>query len=401
MMNRHAGLVTLVCLAVACAWLGNWRDAGAEEQKKWVRVQVRTQQTDAEQSAAAAAGDTQSPDGVAASRTITVMVTAGEDLGERVAEILKAAGLEGDKLDDTRDKILKAVNENSGVGGRVLPRIQAPQVTVVGPDGKPQKIELRRFAVEGGTASPWFDRVRKHVEEALEKAGLDEKQREQVRKALDQASQIKVPQVTAFGPEGLRVEARSLAQDAQYMIGLQCATLEEDQRTALKLPEGQGLAVVSVFEDTPAEEAGIQAGDVLVKVDNQDVAGVEALVAAVQKAGKEQKKLALQLMRDGKKRTVHVVPAKRESLEVSVQVLDDDTLEGIKKRLPGGVKPEMFFWKQVPGGISGIGPGVITPWRAESADESTVEELKKQIEELSTQVKQLQTQLEKLKADKD
>jgi hypothetical protein len=393
-MKKHAGLMALTCLSLFCAWLGGQRNAGAEEQEKRVRVEVRTGVA-----AASAAGNSQAAP--TKKRMIAVTVQADGDLGPRVERILKEAGLKGDKLSATRDKILEAVKEGSGTARQFLSQVHAPQVTIVGPDGKPQKIELRRFGTDGETPAQWMEKLRADVEKALEKAGLNETQMEQVRKTLDQVSKMKVPQVTAFNPQRLRVEAKQVGGDNEYMIGLQCALLNETQRSELKLPEGQGLAVVSVFEGTPAEEAGIQAGDVLVKVGGQDVTGVETLVAAVQQAGQDEKKLAVQLLRDGKKRTVQVVPAKRESLEISVQTeIDEDMLEGLKKRLPG-VKPEMFFWKQGPGGISGIGPGVITQWRMEQGDETEIEDLKKQIKELTAQVKELQAHLKKLDAEKD
>lgn len=69
---------------------------------------------------------------------------------------------------------------------------------------------------------------------------------------------------------------------------------------------GLGAAVVAVGRDTPAEDAGLREGDLLVEVEGEAVDGAKAAVAAVGEhdAGDE---VSLTIRRDGRARTIEVV----------------------------------------------------------------------------------------------
>jgi S1-C subfamily serine protease len=77
---------------------------------------------------------------------------------------------------------------------------------------------------------------------------------------------------------------------AHPYLGVQIATLtpdlaqqnNEDPNSGLMLPEVTGVLVVRVVPDTPAAEAGLRRGDVIVKVDNQGVESADALQSLVE-----------------------------------------------------------------------------------------------------------------------
>jgi S1-C subfamily serine protease len=73
---------------------------------------------------------------------------------------------------------------------------------------------------------------------------------------------------------------------------------------------GQGALVASVEDDTPASEAGVQSGDIVVAVDSTTVDGSAGLIAAVRdrEPGDE---LSVEILRDGERRTVDVTLAVR------------------------------------------------------------------------------------------
>ncbi len=64
-------------------------------------------------------------------------------------------------------------------------------------------------------------------------------------------------------------------------LGVRVEKLNDDLAQALGASGDQGVLVVQVLEDTPAQKAGIRAGDVIVRVGSDDVDSPEALVKAL------------------------------------------------------------------------------------------------------------------------
>jgi hypothetical protein len=389
-MMKHWRLAVMVCVAILCTWLVGHGHIQAEEQDQDVRIEVQVD----------ASGEVEANTTANAikQRVAAVVVHADGDLEEKLEGILKDAGLEGGKLKKALDEVLEACKESCGARASAVRRIQVPQVRVIGPDGKQQKIQLRALgnAVTVGDEAnaELTDKIRSKIDEALEKSGLDDEHLERVRKALDRVEQLGGAKVRMFQPHDLRVEAAKVMGDNKYTIGIACAPLNDALRSELRLADGQGLVVVNVFSDTPADKAGVQEGDVLIKAAGKAVAGIKDLVGAVQAAGKDTKKLSLLLNRDGKKQTVQIVPVERESLTISVEAeIGDEALESLREHLPDIGRHGFYFGE--------LGPGVIAPLDAGKADEQAVKALKKQVETLSRQVKELQAELKKLKADRD
>jgi serine protease Do len=80
----------------------------------------------------------------------------------------------------------------------------------------------------------------------------------------------------------------SAAQPAASRLGIAARSLTPELARSLDLPDGRGVLVERVEEGSPAQSAGIAAGDVIVEVDRTPVASVGALRAALDKhpAGK-------------------------------------------------------------------------------------------------------------------
>lgn len=66
-------------------------------------------------------------------------------------------------------------------------------------------------------------------------------------------------------------------------LGVYIDDLSEGMAEFLEVPDGEGALVEDVVEDSPAEKAGIKAGDVIVKIGDHDVDDVEELVEAIGK----------------------------------------------------------------------------------------------------------------------
>jgi S1-C subfamily serine protease len=68
----------------------------------------------------------------------------------------------------------------------------------------------------------------------------------------------------------------------------------------------EGVLVRSVLENTPAQKAGIKAGDVITKVDGTAVTTPSELSSAVRTANNSKKNYAIELVRDRRPVTASV-----------------------------------------------------------------------------------------------
>jgi len=85
-------------------------------------------------------------------------------------------------------------------------------------------------------------------------------------------------------------------------------TVEEDRR---------GLKVLNVFEGSPARGAGIQKGDLILRVDDRSIAGVNSEVATGRIKGRAGTSVELEVLTPGEDDT-RTVRVKRERIEVPV-----------------------------------------------------------------------------------
>ena len=64
-------------------------------------------------------------------------------------------------------------------------------------------------------------------------------------------------------------------------MGVQLHELDEDLAPYFKTKEGEGVLVLKVFEDSPAEAAGIKAGDVIVKIGDEGIEEIDDVFEAI------------------------------------------------------------------------------------------------------------------------
>jgi len=121
-------------------------------------------------------------------------------------------------------------------------------------------------------------------------------------------------------------ELSALGKGAYLGVALQDLDRDDD--------ETRGARVRSVFDDTPAAEAGIEAGDVIVFFAGEPVADAAALTAAV-RAKAPGDAVALALRRDGKTKRLELTLGERAP---SIELGERGTWDG--KALP------QHFWLQ-------------------------------------------------------
>lgn len=142
-----------------------------------------------------------------------------------------------------------------------------------------------------------------------------------------------------WGVEAVRaspnVAARIVLAPASYM-GVGVIELSDEAAREIGLVEPHGIELSSVAEDSPAEEAGLRKGDIVLSYRGERVIGYQHFARLVSEtpAGR---KVELGVVRDGQRRTVEVEigsrgPAKavRQTLEATKQHLD-----AMKERFEG------------------------------------------------------------------
>jgi serine protease Do len=96
-----------------------------------------------------------------------------------------------------------------------------------------------------------------------------------------------------------QVATSDSAQLSRERIGLALAPLSPDLRNQLEVPDGtNGVVVRNVEPGSPAEQAGLQAGDVIVGVGSKKVASPSEAATAIRGASKD-RAVALRIIRNG------------------------------------------------------------------------------------------------------
>jgi len=107
------------------------------------------------------------------------------------------------------------------------------------------------------------------------------------------------------GGGGVRREGRPFEEKLQPYIGIVSRPAAPDLAAQLKQPEGFGLVVDEVLGDSPAQSAGLQRNDLLLRLDDQLLVNPGQLEALIRRAGKD-KEVALTLLRGGEEKKINV-----------------------------------------------------------------------------------------------
>lgn len=94
------------------------------------------------------------------------------------------------------------------------------------------------------------------------------------------------------------------------LLGVRTQELNRDLGSYFKVPDGRGVLVTEVLAETPAEEAGMRAGDVILQVNGQNVTDTDELREELRE--REDDEVAIVVMREGSRYTL---TAKIESHE--------------------------------------------------------------------------------------
>lgn len=132
---------------------------------------------------------------------------------------------------------------------------------------------------------------------------------------------------------------QEVEQSPKLWLGILLKDLEGD--LVRYLGSEDGILVDSVYEDSPADKAGIEEGDILLSTGETKLTEPAALMKVMQRLGEDAKTLKLVLLRQGKEKTVEVTPATRPAVqdaltELQVDLSELEDIEGsILKQLHG------------------------------------------------------------------
>lgn len=256
--------------------------------------------------------------------------------------------------------------------------------------------------------------IEKKVLEALEKAGVEadvkKKVLEQLKTQLAELpamSAVTATGVASLQVDGLQKQAEGLQQQAERLkdqamaMTLNVADLDlntdgemmsrvlrvvGDQKyrigvqTTVTTTEGEepepGVRIEAVFPDTPASEAGIKEGDVVLKINGEELKTVDQLTKTIQVAGKEGQEITLQIQRDDDSMEIKVKPSEIKELDKIVE-----NIQLLRAPQSGWV----FEATGNPGAMSVFGAA------ADSSD------LKKELEEIRNEIREIKEMLKELK----
>jgi len=230
---------------------------------------------------------------------------SGEPRGVGVKEVVK--GSPADKAGVRAGDVITRFDGEAVTSVRKLTRLieeSAPEHVarvVVLRNGSEQELsatlaERERFSTAGeGDWIPGFDAesLRRMGEEMRERAGEWQLKGDEMRKRLEELQRA--------NPGGVFVLGSS------RRIGVSTSTLS--RQLADYFGVSNGVLVNSVEAGSPADKAGLKAGDIIMEADGKKIEDVGDLVAAL--GGKDEGDVTLTVMRDRKQRTVRVTPERR------------------------------------------------------------------------------------------
>ncbi len=170
-------------------------------------------------------------------------------------------------------------------------------------------------------------------------------------------------------------------------MGVQLHELDEDLAPYFKVKEGEGVLVLKVFEDSPAEEAGIKAGDVIVKIGDEEIEEIDDVFEAINEVHVEVEEdddeaevdvtidmnVAVTVMRNGKTKTFDIE-------------LDDDFAMHKEFFIKGPQMEEMKHLKMMK-------EPMIKKYKIQSMEQEKVEA---KLEALEKEMEKLQKKLEEI-----
>ncbi|HMO79897.1 MAG TPA: PDZ domain-containing protein [Pyrinomonadaceae bacterium] len=185
------------------------------------------------------------------------------------------------------------------------------------------------------------------------------------------------------GPERMQCELTMMFGQTPSYMGVQTRDVTAENYAGLGLSSPRGVAVDSVMKDSPAEKAGLKAGDVILKYNGESVTSAQKLSRQVSETAPDQK-ARITVFRGGTEMELDVIIGRRSGgnmwtlpMEMpdgqrsfEFRVPDLDALRSMESfPMPGG-DGDVFVWRSAGSRQIGIG---VTPLTKQLAEHFGVE----------------------------
>lgn len=120
----------------------------------------------------------------------------------------------------------------------------------------------------------------------------------------DRKARRKKIKIKRFGPDSYWGE--------QTWLGVHVQPLTDQLREFFEVRNSAGVLVSEVVEDSPADKAGLKAGDVIVKVEREKMEETDDLVEVIRKSDTGDE-VTIKIIRDGKRETITATLDSRET----------------------------------------------------------------------------------------
>jgi len=150
-------------------------------------------------------------------------------------------------------------------------------------------------------------------------------------------------------------------------LGIYLQPLTEQLRDYFRVKDGKGVLISEVVKDSPADEAGLKAGDVIIAVGDEDIEGQDDVVEAIRER-EEGEEVEIVVVRKGRKKTLTAELTARER----------DMPKELFMMKPGMGKQHKMMMKMMP------------PFgKHHNNMKGDLEELRKEMEELKMEMEKL------------
>ena len=296
-------------------------------------------------------------------------VGVAKDVAEKVVPKAEGDSAKGEAVE------AKKAGENGSAS------IKDGVITVIGPEGKAKTFKM------SDARSVTITRSSKTV------VGDDGKP-----KVMRQGKAILI------GPDGVRREIElgegglggtvvETKAPKTWMIGISCQPASKVLRAQLQLEEDMGLVITRVLQGGAAENAGIQANDILMFAEQKPIGNRKQLSEVVNEAGAAGNDVTFTVLRGGEEISLTATPTEREGMQ---QVMSD---------LGGGVRVFEGFPGMAPGAdfeFRQFGPGIILDRGAGGRFDmehfgDVRERHREMIEKMNERVKQMQKEMDAIR----
>jgi len=186
-------------------------------------------------------------------------------------------------------KLTRLINESApGANVRLTVSRQGGEQQLSVTLGKRDEYQNTLFDTEGNFTPQQREEFRKRADEARRRA-------EEFRRNMPNMTDR--PFTMTFG--------------ANRRIGIQTTELTEQLGEHLRVEGRRGLLITSVTKDSPADKAGLRAGDVITQVDNEQTARVGDLTRLLNR--RNEGEVELKVIRDRKERTFRLTPERAQN----------------------------------------------------------------------------------------